>query len=113
MQVEYGLSRLSSVVDDGSEGLADSLLLGDFGRGDEQSTQDLLIFVGSGRQSRKMTLWNQQNMGRGLRIDVPKRQSIVILPNHICFHFLVCDLTENAVSHFSSALSRMLQLARE
>ncbi|GCE03967.1 hypothetical protein KDAU_12960 [Dictyobacter aurantiacus] len=46
-----------------------------------------------------MALWNEQNMFRGLRVEIPKREHIVILVDNRAGDLARCDFTENTIFH--------------
>ena len=70
VQVKDRLSGAGTDVEDGAVSLLDLALAGYLGGGEMAAADDFCV-AGLGLfQSRKMFFWNDQDVGRGLRLDV-------------------------------------------
>lgn len=78
VKVAYGLSAVVARVDDGAVTVGQALLLSDLvGGGEEVAKEYRVVGCGLG-QGLEVLLWNEQDVGRGLWIDVGKGEDVVV-----------------------------------
>jgi len=115
MKVEYRLLAMRAGVGDHTEpGLVDAQFLGHFLQDEMQMADQILLFFFDVKHGEYMLFRDDQHMYRGDRVDVVKRQRVLILVHLLGRQFTFHDFAENAIhfhhlSFFSSyhRLSRM------
>src|SRR6266545_2252279 len=99
VNVEHGLSRFRSYVEDSAIAVFDSALASDGGGGQVQASNQFRVFRLSFLQATNMLLGNNQHMRRCLRIGVFEGKSVLVFVNFPGGDLAPDDAAEQAVSH--------------
>jgi len=99
MNVEHGLPRFRSHVEDSAVAVFDSALASDGGGGQVKASDELCVFRLSFFQATNMLLGNNQNVRGRLRIDVLEGDRVLVFIYFLGGDFAVDDAAEEAVCH--------------
>jgi len=105
MEVEDGLSGAGADVEDGAVSVLDLALAGDLRCGQMTAADDFGIGRLGFFQSRKMSLWNDENVGGCLRVDVFEGEDVVVFVNFLGRNFAADDAAEETVGIGHSRLT--------
>lgn len=83
--------------------LSDSLTPSNVARRQDQAAHDRLIVIFDRIYGGNMPLRNEQNMFRSLRVEIPKREEILLLVDDRCGDLAQCNTTEDATLRRRSA----------
>ena len=97
MQVEYGLSRTGTDVENGAVSLLDVALAGDFGGREVAATDDLGVFGLRFLESGEVLLGDHQHVRGSLRIDVLEGEGVIVHVNFFCGNLAAEDAAKKAV----------------
>jgi len=73
------------------------------------TASQLPILCAKVQYTRKMLLWDDENVLRSLRIEITKREHLIILIDLCRRNLSLCNLTKDAVRHLSHFLSILLE----
>ena len=99
VQVKHGLSRPGTVIDVEPIGIGNPLIHRDPVRRQQQVAQQQAIVLSGIRQHGDRLFGDDEDMDRGLGIDVPEGQTQVIFINDIGGDFAFDYLAEQGVGH--------------
>jgi hypothetical protein len=97
VQVEYGLARISAVVDDQAERIRHAQLLSHLAGRQQQMTQQGLVVLVSVYQAGNFPLGDYQHVDRGLRIDIVYRNAVIVLIEELTGNLTTDDLAKNGI----------------
>lgn len=98
VQVKHRLTRARAGVDDGAITVfGQTFQRGNTGRCVQQTADNGSVMRGSVIERGNVRARNHQNMRRGLRVKVPKRDGIIIAVNDLCGNLARCDAAENTI----------------
>ena len=95
MQMRHAFSRIGPAVNYDTKTVFELEFFCDFGRGQQQVTQQLTITCLGIEQTWQRPFGNNQHMHRCLRINVPKRNQIFFFQHNVSWNFASDDLLEN------------------
>lgn len=95
MQVRDRFAAVGAVVDDKTVAVREVLLPGDRRRREQEVPENVLVFAGGLTDARNEFFRNDQDVGRGLRIDVLQSDAVIVFVDLLRRDFAVDDLLEN------------------
>ena len=107
MQMVDCLSRPAPIVGHHAEPLMQLLFVGDVPRHLLNAPQKPDIIVRDGGEPGDVLPGHDQNMRRGLGVDVLKSNQLLVFKNDLGVDLLPDDLAEETVSHLSCILSKI------
>jgi hypothetical protein len=101
MQMKHRLPRAAPIVDHRAISIRERTLRGEFCGDELQVSQHRTILCGSFRKRDQMLSWADQDVRRRLRLNVLKREDLIVLVNYFGRDFFSADFAEQAVIHGS------------
>ena len=99
MDVKDRLPRSHAVVKDHPIPVREVLIFGYLAGHQEEVAQQASLLFGSFGKGRNMLFGNDQNMGRRLRVDIPKRHRLIVLTNDVRLHLSLSNFAKNTTRH--------------
>jgi hypothetical protein len=94
MEMRYGFSSVGSVVDDDAEPVGKVLFPGDLTAGQQQFSQQSLVFRSGFSEPRNRLLGNDQEVYGRLGLDVVDRDAVVVLVSDRSRYLAIDDAGE-------------------
>ena len=105
MQVEYRLSSISSRIrNETKTAIRESFVLGDSCAGQQEPNNQRLVGFTQVLYGLHMSFGNDQGMNRSLRVDIVKRQGVLVLIHNLGRDASFDDPTEDTGTHTSHPL---------
>jgi hypothetical protein len=103
VNVKDRLPRRHAVVYDHPIAVPEVLILGYLAGHQEEVAQQASLLFRSFSKSRDVFLGDDQDMGRCLRVDIPKRHCLIVLTNDVSLQLSLSNFAKNTTRHrFSS-----------
>ena len=97
MEVEDGLAGAGADVEDGAVAVFDVALAGDVGGGEVAAAYQFGVFGLGFFESGEVFFGDDQDVGRGLRVDVFEGEDVFVFVNLFGWNFTAEDAAEEAV----------------
>ena len=96
--MRHFLTSVRTVVDHGSETrMSKTFLMGNDPSRDQKVAEDVAVLdLGLGNSCNGLAR-DEQKMNRGLWVDIPQTQTVLILVNDVCGYFPVSNVTREGV----------------
>ena len=105
MQMRNALAAVRAVVDDQSiAGLGETRFVGHRPGGQEEVSEEGLVFRPGLPDSRDRFPWHDQNVNGGLRVEIVEGHHIVVLINDGGGYFFGGDSLENGLGHTNQTM---------
>lgn len=105
MKVANRLSTFFADIGDDAVAVRDSFLFRDLGANTEQMAEQFSVLVAGRSSTDQGFAWYHQHMNRGMWVDVPEGNAVVVFPHQIGGDFTIQNLLKNGHFYVYSALS--------